>query len=273
MTWAQDRDSILRHYRPGVESERVAHRAALEYERTLDILARYLPPDARQIGDVGGGPGTYAIELAKAGATVSLIDPVAEHVEAAHATANSLGLEVHATAGDALTLPWEAESFDACLAFGPMYHLTAAEERARAWRELHRVVRPGGGVVFVTAISRLASTYSGLLRGHFLVDGYDLIVAADIATGQHRNESNIAGWFTTSFCHGIGELAAEGLKAGFRIRAEIAVDGPGICTPDLDWWLADLSRKSRLLDALRAVEQLPEALAASPQVMVVCERP
>jgi ubiquinone/menaquinone biosynthesis C-methylase UbiE len=52
------------------------------------------------------------------------------------------------------------ESFDAVVAFGPFYHLLAIEERARATREITRVLRRGG-VVFAAYVARADGSGSG----------------------------------------------------------------------------------------------------------------
>jgi ubiquinone/menaquinone biosynthesis C-methylase UbiE len=158
----------LAHYEEGIEKERLFGEGAgrLEYLRTRELLARYLPPPAATVLDVGGGAGAYSLPLAKEGYSVNLVDPVPLHVEQAAAASATqteaplVGLEV----GDARSLSQEDENVDAVLLLGPLYHLTLRDDRIRALREAWRVVRPGG-VVVVAAISRFASTIDGLLRG------------------------------------------------------------------------------------------------------------
>jgi hypothetical protein len=57
---------ILAHYEEGIEKERLLGEGAgrLEYLRTRELLARYLPPPAAAVLDVGGGAGAYALPLA-----------------------------------------------------------------------------------------------------------------------------------------------------------------------------------------------------------------
>ena len=67
---------MVRHYetvkgeatRLSQESHRV------EFERTKEILMRYLPPPPAQILDLGGGPGAYAFWLAHKSYKVHLVD-------------------------------------------------------------------------------------------------------------------------------------------------------------------------------------------------------
>jgi hypothetical protein len=69
--------AILAHYEEGVERERLLRGGAgnLEYLRTRELLARYLPPVPATVLDVGGGAGVYALPLARQGYSVHLIAP------------------------------------------------------------------------------------------------------------------------------------------------------------------------------------------------------
>ncbi len=74
------------HYLETKESERLsgAH-GELERLRTLEILARALPPAPAVIFDIGGAAGAYAFPLSGQGYVVHLIDPVEIHLEQAKA--------------------------------------------------------------------------------------------------------------------------------------------------------------------------------------------
>jgi SAM-dependent methyltransferase len=108
--------------------------------------------------DCGGGPGRYAIELAKKGYAVTLFDlsarnlVLAEH-EARQANATLSAYE-HGTATDLSRFPDEA--FDAVLLMGPLYHLLDARLRSQAICEARRVLRPGGPL-FAAFITRYAA--------------------------------------------------------------------------------------------------------------------
>ncbi len=67
------------------EAERLRLRAhaVLERVRTQELLARFLPPPAATVLDVGGSTGVHADWLARRGYSVHLIDPVEEHVTVA----------------------------------------------------------------------------------------------------------------------------------------------------------------------------------------------
>src|ERR1039458_8664703 len=114
----------------------------------MELLERLLPSPPAQVLDVGGGPGTYAAPLARRGYRVHLVDPVPLHVEQARQAAGSdPALGFTAAAGDARELAERAESQDAVLLFGPLYHLTEAAHRRQALAEAWRGLRAGGALV------------------------------------------------------------------------------------------------------------------------------
>lgn len=129
-----------------------------ELARALEILTETLPPSSRVL-DLGGGPGRYAIALARCGHRVVLADLSRTQLDLARrkvAEAEVSDLvesydEVNAT--DLGT--YGDGSFDAVVAFGPFYHLTSDVERRQTVREVHRVLRPRGRA-FVAFVPRLA---------------------------------------------------------------------------------------------------------------------
>jgi ubiquinone/menaquinone biosynthesis C-methylase UbiE len=266
---------ILAHYEEGVERERLLSGGAgrLEYLRTRELLARYLPPAPATVLDVGGGAGVYALPLAREAYSVHLIDPVPLHVEQARES-SALQRDAPLTSaeeGDARRLMCDDNSVDAVLLLGPLYHLTSRDDRLQVLREVNRVVRPGG-VVAAAAISRFASTYDGLLRGFLEDPRFEEIVERDVREGQHRNPTGRPEWFTTAYFHLPEELRDEVIEAGFKVKALVGIEGPAWVLPDLDSWLEDPPRCSRLLEAIRRVETEPSLLGATAHILVVGRR-
>jgi SAM-dependent methyltransferase len=263
---------ILAHYAAGIEAPRLAqHAGVLERARTIDLLARHLPPPPARILDVGGGPGAYAVWLAGRGYEVRLIDPVSLHVEQAKAAAASAGAALDASIGDARSLPDSDSSADAVLLMGPLYHLTEHADRIAALSEARRVLRPGG-VLMATGISRFASLLDGLSRR--LVDdpAFRSILDRDLAEGQHRNPTDRLDYFTTAFFHRVEHLNAEAEEAGLGMAAVFAIEGPA-------WLLGDIAARSSdpphwaiVMDLLRRIEGEPALLAASAHLMLVARR-
>jgi ubiquinone/menaquinone biosynthesis C-methylase UbiE len=245
----------------------------LEYLRTRELLARYLPPAPASVLDVGGGAGVYALPLAREGYSVHLIDAVGLHVEQAR-EASALQPDAPlagAQGGDARRLVWSDESVDAVLLLGPLYHLTSRVDRLQALHEAYRVVRPGG-VVAAAAISRFASTYDGLLRGFLEDPMFQEIVERDLREGQHRNPTGRAEWFTTAYFHLPEELRNEATEAGLSVEALVGVEGPAWILPDLDSWLEDPQRRSTLLETIGRVETEASLLGATAHILVVGRR-
>ncbi len=274
MGWKADFVELVSYYQPDVEERRVAGLARFEYLRMMELLERLLPEPPAVIADVGGGPGTYALPLAALGYAVRLIDPIATHVARARerSTDDSHTRLASADVGEARDLPFATESTDACLLFGPMYHLTAAGDRLRALAEAWRVLRPGG-LLLATAVSRFQSLYTGLIEGYLVEPSYKAIVEQDLTTGQHRNPERNPAWFTTAYCHRPEGFAGEITDAGFDVRELLAVDGPARAAGDLDWWLSDASRQAILLDFVRLVEAESSLLGTSPQLLAIARKP
>jgi ubiquinone/menaquinone biosynthesis C-methylase UbiE len=223
--------------------------------------------------DVGGGAGVYALPLAREGYSVHLIDAVPLHVDQAReASALQPGAPLtSAQLGDARRLMCDDNSVEVVLLLGPLYHLTSRDDRLQALREAYRVVRPAG-VVAAAAISRFASTYDGLLRGFLEDPNFEEIVERDVREGQHRNPTGRPEWFTTAYFHLPEELRDEVIEAGFEVEALVGIEGPGWVLPELDSWLEDPQRHSRLLEAVKRVETEPSLLGASAHILAVGRR-
>ena len=156
--------AIESHYGTGYERSRLfpGGNPSLEFVRSMELLDRLLPGPPARLLDVGGGPGTYAAPLARRGYRVHLVDPVPLHVEQARqAAGRDRASGFTAAEGDARELAERAESQDAVLLFGPLYHLTEAAHRRQALSEAQRVLRPGGRLLAM-AVSRFASLLDGL---------------------------------------------------------------------------------------------------------------
>jgi SAM-dependent methyltransferase len=266
--------AIESHYGTGYERSRLfpGGNPSLEFVRSMELLDRLLPGPPARLLDVGGGPGTYAAPLARRGYRVHLVDPVPLHVEQARQAAGSDPAPGFTAAlGDARELPERAESQDAVLLFGPLYHLTEAAQRRQALTEARRVLRPGGRLLAM-AVCRFASLLDGLYRGWLDDPGFRPIVDQDLRDGQHRNPDPVGRpeFFTTAYFHTPDGLAGEIERAGFTGVALYGVEGPG--WPLRQEW-ADPQRREQVLFAARSVETQPSLIGFSHHLIAAAAKP
>ncbi len=259
------------HYAAALEQDRLSQGPGrLELARTQELLARFLPPVPATVLDVGGGPGRYAFWLAGEGYRVHLIDVVPLHIEQARAFQGASSL-ASATVGDARRLEHGDASADAVLMLGPLYHLTAREDRLAALREARRVLKPEG-VVAAAYISRFASTLDGMARSLLDAPAFVDIVKRDLADGQHRNPTGHPDYFTTAYFHHPLEIRGEMKEAGLIHEDTLPVEGPGWLVADFDERWRDPGRRERMLDAIRRIEGEPTLLGVSAHLLAVGHR-
>ena len=243
----------------------------IELIRTREIVRRHLPDRSLRILDVGGAGGVHAEWLLADGHTVDLIDPIPIHVEQAESRLGSLD-HFSAAVGDGRSVQADAESFDAVLLLGPLYHLPDRVDRMRVWAEAERIVRPGG-LVFAAAISRFASLFAGLSAGLLLHDDFRAIVHRDLGDGHHRNPTLRTGWFTTAYFHRPEEFEAEATEAGLRVISLVGVEGLAAWLPDTERNWAEEDHRAIILESACAIESEPSLLGLGPHILLVAERP
>jgi ubiquinone/menaquinone biosynthesis C-methylase UbiE len=155
-----DVSSYIRRYydlQSEIEWQRLErHRS--EFAVTMRALNEHLPPPPAAVLDCGGGPGRYAIELAKRGYQVTLFDLSAANLNLARQKAKAAGVaSISYEQGDARDLSrFPDDAFDAVLLFGPLYHLLEEASRRQALVEAVRVLEPGG-LLFAAYICRYAA--------------------------------------------------------------------------------------------------------------------
>jgi SAM-dependent methyltransferase len=150
--------------------------------------------------ELGAGTGYFSLNLLQAGviteATCTDISP--GMVEALERNARALDLDVQARVADAEALPFADASFDLVFGHAVLHHLPDLDQ---AWREIHRVLAPGGVAVFAgepsrhgdrlanvpkRAASRVAPAWRRLLRARPAEEGHQ-----DGGAHNHRLESMV----------------------------------------------------------------------------------
>lgn len=163
-------DQIPEHIR-----ERLLGRKIDVMRRSLDAAA--ILPGARGL-DVGCGHGWYAADMARAGFAMTGFDQSADQVTEARRYAEHAGVHVELAVLDATRLPWPDATFGFAYSINVLHHIESAEARASAFREIVRVLKPGG-VFFLHEIN----TENPLFR---LYMGYLFPLLCDIDEGTER---------------------------------------------------------------------------------------
>jgi S-adenosylmethionine-dependent methyltransferase len=208
---------------PEREWERL-ERHRTELAVTLRALNEYLPKPPAAILDVGGGPGRYAITLARQGYRVTLLDLSSRQLDFARERAGEAGVGladyVQADARDLSIVP--DETYDAVLLMGPLYHLISPRERYAAVREARRVLREGG-LIFASFITRYAPIRFVAKHDPAFILEHPAKLEELLTTGLNISETS--GGFTDSYFALPTEIRPLMEECGFDVVDLIACEG------------------------------------------------
>jgi SAM-dependent methyltransferase len=266
-------EATIAHYTQGDERTRLGRpNGIIEFERTKDILGRYLPPAPAMIADIGGGPGRYTLWLAERGYRVYHRDLVELHVQQLlDDLARHPRLAIDTAIGDARQLDRPDASVDAVLLLGPLYHLPRRRDRVQVLTEAKRIVRPGGRV-FAAAISRWAARLDAIIAQKL----YERMPEAL----EELLDLERTGWMKplfpgsfTGYSHRPRQLHTEARDAGLQVLSVVGIESVAFLLTDLAERVAEPRALQVLLDSARALEAVPELLGVSPHLLTVAERP
>lgn len=128
-----------------------------------------------KILDVAAGPGTLSLLAAKRGFHVTAVDFAPSMISELEFTARKENLQLDAQVADGMALPFANESFDATFS---MFGLMFFPDRLLGFRELFRILKPGGVAVI--------SSWQPMERFALLSDIYGALreLLPDIPFGQ-----------------------------------------------------------------------------------------
>ena len=148
--------------------------------------------------EIGSGTGYFTLNLMQAGAieraTATDISP--GMLEALRSTAKELGLGVKTERAEAESLPFSDASFDLVFGHAVLHHIPDLES---AFGEFHRVLRPGGAIIFCGEPSRYGDLLAALPKQGARVAApiWRLLLGAsardpdDSANGDHELERQV----------------------------------------------------------------------------------
>lgn len=245
----------------------------LEFERTKELVRRFLPVPPALVVDVGGASGPYAFWLANLGYEVHLLDATPRLVDLArrqddHAPHRLASIAV----GDARRLPFDESSVDVILLLGPLYHLPNRSDRLGAVAEARRVLRPNG-LIIAAGISRYAGTLDALALHPTLDEQVVTIRHRAVADGRYRNDTGNPRYFTTAYFHRPEDLVEELGEMGFAAVQIFGVEGPGWLLADFEARWADRAGREMILRVARLLEAERSIAGASAHLLAVGRRP
>jgi SAM-dependent methyltransferase len=181
--------------------------------------------------EIGAGTGYFSLNLLQAGvvgeATCTDISPGMMATLAGNA--QRLGLHVRTARADAESLPFSDESFDLVLGHAVLHHLPNLR---RAFAEFHRVLRPGGRIIFAGEPSRLGDRIASVPKrgaGAFAPAWRRLVRARPAAAlggggnGASDRDDHDLERFVDIHAFEPGDLSKYARKAGFtrvKVRGE-----------------------------------------------------
>jgi SAM-dependent methyltransferase len=97
----------------------------------------------RRVLELGCGTGIFLEMVARCGATIAAVDLSADLLARARERVKAMA-NVRLTRGNAMDMPYPTGAFDAVYGSSILHHL----DLPRALAEVHRVLKPGGSIVF-----------------------------------------------------------------------------------------------------------------------------
>jgi ubiquinone/menaquinone biosynthesis C-methylase UbiE len=200
--------------------------------------------------EIGSGTGYFSLNLLRAGligeASCSDISP--GMLETLAANARELGLNVDTQAADAEALPFADASFDLVLGHAVLHHIPDLQ---RAFTEFHRVLAPGGTVVFAGEPSRYGDKLAGVPKraATLLAPLWRRAIGASAAPREGSGGEAALEGVVDVHAFAPGELVRMARGAGF---ADVRVSGEELLANWFGW-------TNRTLEATADPDEVPWA--------------
>jgi SAM-dependent methyltransferase len=217
------------------------------------VLGSELDRGYRRSLEIGAGTGYFSLNLLQAGvvgeATCTDISPGMVRTLAGNAA--RLGLRVRAARADAESLPFADESFDLVLGHAVLHHLPHLPQ---AFGEFHRVLRPGGRIMFAGEPSRTGDRLASVpKRGAIaLAPLWRALLRTDLAppaadSGENGAHDHGLERLVDIHAFAPGDLDRLAKRAGFT---DVKVRGEELVANWFGWF-------NRTLEASADPEQVP----------------
>jgi len=231
---------------------RGAARTAVVWEALLPVLGE----EPRDVLDIGGGTGGFAVRVAELGHRVSVVDPSPDALASLSRRAREQGVEVVGQQGDLSTLLdiTGRDSADVVLCHGV---LEVVDDPAAALATIREVLRPGGMLSLLVA-QRHAAVVARAMAGHF----QQALAMLEPAGPRDGAPARSGRRFTPD------EATALLVGAGFEVAS---VHGVRVFADLVPGSLLDLEpgATASLVELERAVAERPEYLPLATQVHVL----
>lgn len=197
--------------------------------------------------EVGAGTGYFTLNLMQSGVVRSAVcaDISPRMLATLRANARTLGLAVETLVGDAETLDLPPGSFDLVFGHAVLHHLPDLET---AFARFHRLLRPGGWLVFAGEPSRQGDRLASLpKRGAMAVAPlWRALLRAPAANGSHRTSEDMEK-LVDVHAFSPAQLRAFARAAGFEA---VRVTGEELLASAFGW-------ANRTLESTADAERVP----------------
>jgi ubiquinone/menaquinone biosynthesis C-methylase UbiE len=205
------------------------------------------PQGCRQALEIGAGTGYFSLNLLRAGVVeeATCTDISSGMLAALADNAKQLGLNVKTARAEAESLPFKRASFDLVLGHAVLHHLP---DLPRAFAEFHRVLRPGGRIVFAGEPSLIGDRLASIPKrsAAAVAPLWRALVGAGAALGDGAAHDQLEG---SVDIHAFTPATLRTLAraAGFR---EVSVRGEELLASWFGWF-------NRALEATADPEAVP----------------